>query len=89
MGPDEERFGGPDRDRTGDLINAIDARSQLRYRPTLERSLTPNPNGSALRLVGSNGSPPSAVYCCAVVFETVRFSAATDAATSANSFGAS
>ena len=25
---------GPDRDRTGDLLNAIQARSQLRYRPT-------------------------------------------------------
>ncbi len=29
------------------------------------------------------------LYCCAVVIETVRFSAATDAATSANSFCAS
>lgn len=27
------KFGGPDRDRTGDLLNAIQARSQLRYRP--------------------------------------------------------
>jgi hypothetical protein len=27
--------GGPDRDRTGDLVNAIHARSQLRYWPTL------------------------------------------------------
>ena len=26
-------FGGADRDRTGDLLNAIQARSQLRYRP--------------------------------------------------------
>jgi hypothetical protein len=26
--------GGPDRDRTGDLMNAIHARSQLRYWPT-------------------------------------------------------
>ena len=26
---------GPDRDRTGDLLNAIQARSQLRYRPLL------------------------------------------------------
>src|ERR1051325_2235671 len=31
----EERVGGPDRDRTGDLLNAIQARSQLRYRPLL------------------------------------------------------
>ena len=30
--------GGPDRDRTGDLMNAIHARSQLRYWPTLQRS---------------------------------------------------
>ena len=30
----EGRFGGPDQDRTGDLLNAIQARSQLRYRPT-------------------------------------------------------
>ena len=29
--------GGPDRDRTGDLLNAIQARSQLRYRPILRR----------------------------------------------------
>ena len=27
------KAGGPDRDRTGDLLNAIQARSQLRYRP--------------------------------------------------------
>jgi hypothetical protein len=26
-------FGGPDRDRTGDLLNAIQARSQLRHGP--------------------------------------------------------
>src|SRR5207247_7512927 len=30
----EKRIGGPDRDRTGDLMNAIHARSQLRYWPT-------------------------------------------------------
>jgi hypothetical protein len=28
------RFGGPDRDRTGDLVNAIHARSHLRHWPT-------------------------------------------------------
>jgi CheY-like chemotaxis protein len=32
------KVGGPDRDRTGDLLNAIQARSQLRYRPSLVRS---------------------------------------------------
>src|SRR4051794_25185255 len=31
------KIGGPDRDRTGDLMNAIHARSQLRYWPTLGR----------------------------------------------------
>jgi hypothetical protein len=30
---DMDGVGGPDRDRTGDLLNAIQARSQLRYRP--------------------------------------------------------
>ena len=30
----EVKDGGPDRDRTGDLLNAIQARSQLRHRPT-------------------------------------------------------
>ncbi len=29
------RFGGAGRDRTGDLVNAIHARSQLRHSPTL------------------------------------------------------
>ena len=38
-------FGGPDRDRTGDLLNAIQARSQLRYRPTLERTSNISPAG--------------------------------------------
>jgi hypothetical protein len=27
-------FGGPDRDRTDDLFHAMEARSQLRHRPT-------------------------------------------------------
>ena len=30
-------FGGPDRDRTDDLFHAMEARSQLRHRPTLEK----------------------------------------------------
>jgi hypothetical protein len=29
-----ELFGGPDRDRTDDLFHAMEARSQLRHRPT-------------------------------------------------------
>jgi hypothetical protein len=32
--PRRGKGNGPDRDRTGDLLNAIQARSQLRYRPT-------------------------------------------------------
>ncbi len=32
-----EIIGGPDRDRTDDLFHAMEARSQLRHRPTLER----------------------------------------------------
>ena len=38
-----KRFGGPDRDRTGDLLNAIQARSQLRYRPLGEPPIIPPP----------------------------------------------
>ncbi len=30
-------FGGPDRDRTDDLFHAMEARSQLRHRPTLRK----------------------------------------------------
>ena len=33
-----EVFGGPDRDRTDDLFHAMEARSQLRHRPTLAGS---------------------------------------------------
>ena len=29
--------GGPDRDRTDDLFHAMEARSQLRHRPTLRK----------------------------------------------------
>ena len=32
-------FGGPGRDRTDDLFHAMEARSQLRHRPTIERRL--------------------------------------------------
>ena len=34
---EKELVGGPDRDRTGDLMNAIHARSQLRYWPISAR----------------------------------------------------
>src|SRR5664279_2599941 len=35
--PVRSRPGGPGRDRTGDLFHAMEARSQLRHRPTLRR----------------------------------------------------
>ena len=35
MTQDVETIGGPDRDRTDDLFHAMEARSQLRHRPTL------------------------------------------------------
>ena len=35
-----EIIGGPDRDRTGDLFHAMEARSQLRHRPTLRKDFT-------------------------------------------------
>jgi hypothetical protein len=43
MALDTDGVGGPDRDRTGDLMNAIHARSQLRYWPTFGEE---NPNSS-------------------------------------------
>ncbi len=33
-------IGGPDRDRTDDLFHAMEARSQLRHRPTREVRLS-------------------------------------------------
>ena len=33
-----EMIGGPDRDRTDDLFHAMEARSQLRHRPTKGRT---------------------------------------------------
>ena len=35
-----EKIGGPGRDRTDDLFHAMEARSQLRHRPTLEEGTT-------------------------------------------------
>ena len=34
------KVGGAGRDRTGDLVNAIHARSQLRYSPTPKKMLS-------------------------------------------------
>ena len=33
-------IGGPDRDRTDDLFHAMEARSQLRHRPTLGKDFS-------------------------------------------------
>ena len=41
--------GGPDRDRTGDLMNAIHARSQLRHWPTLESIYRSTSDGTGLK----------------------------------------
>ncbi len=38
-----EMIGGPDRDRTDDLFHAMEARSQLRHRPTLGVGLLYSP----------------------------------------------
>ncbi len=36
----ESGVGGPGRDRTDDLFHAMEARSQLRHRPTCEREIS-------------------------------------------------
>jgi hypothetical protein len=36
----KRKVGGAGRDRTGDLVNAIHARSQLRYSPTPKKMLS-------------------------------------------------
>jgi hypothetical protein len=41
--------GGPDRDRTDDLFHAMEARSQLRHRPTLRKDSLYSGAGEAIR----------------------------------------
>ena len=48
--------GGPDRDRTGDLMNAIHARSQLRYWPTRGKTTMVTRRGPSDQLPGSSCS---------------------------------
>jgi hypothetical protein len=48
-----ELFGGPDRDRTDDLFHAMEARSQLRHRPTCCKDAT-----LLLSPLGSDSSNP-------------------------------
>jgi hypothetical protein len=54
-----EIIGGPDRDRTDDLFHAMEARSQLRHRPTLRRTLSILAESAILVNVRGNLSPPS------------------------------
>ena len=66
-----EKFGGPGRDRTDDLFHAMEARSQLRHRPTDKLLLvyTSQADGSGdaerhakfrQRIILSAGPPPDA-----------------------------
>jgi hypothetical protein len=44
--------GGPDRDRTDDLFHAMEARSQLRHRPTLRKDFLYSPTFGLLSQTG-------------------------------------
>ena len=50
------KYGGPGRDRTDDLFHAMEARSQLRHRPTIETE-TPTPDESGSREVLNHSRP--------------------------------
>ena len=52
-------FGGPGRDRTGDLFHAMEARSQLRHRPTLRRDGAKNSGTSFILSQPSSLVKPS------------------------------
>ena len=56
-----EMIGGPDRDRTGDLFHAMEARSQLRHRPTLREDI-PYSQGCSPLSQSLNESPVAAFY---------------------------
>ncbi len=47
-------FGGPDRDRTDDLFHAMEARSQLRHRPTLRKDFSYSLGRSRIRQCARN-----------------------------------
>jgi hypothetical protein len=69
--------GGPGRDRTDDLFHAMEARSQLRHRPTLARRI---PWGSefqegTLSILAYRGAIVNAPHIlCAAYFEFLSFS---------------
>jgi hypothetical protein len=48
-------FGGPDRDRTDDLFHAMEARSQLRHRPTDKLALVYTSQARQLSRRGRSG----------------------------------
>ena len=50
------KYGGPGRDRTDDLFHAMEARSQLRHRPTITAE-TPKPDELGSREVLSHFRP--------------------------------
>lgn len=52
-------LGGPGRVRTGDLIHAMDARSQLRHRPTWGRYRDSNPSNESHSLVSCRWTIPT------------------------------
>ncbi len=56
-----EMIGGPDRDRTDDLFHAMEARSQLRHRPTYWWE--PTSPFSLLTADSSNEASAASVEC--------------------------
>ena len=55
-----EIIGGPDRDRTDDLFHAMEARSQLRHRPTSRwGQLSYFRRSGSIRQTNSGGEVPS------------------------------
>src|ERR1700721_1464210 len=67
-------FGGPGRDRTDDLFHAMEARSQLRHRPTggtILFSWTRNDSS-----MNAPDAPPAPRHLCAVVTWSERLNSA-------------
>jgi hypothetical protein len=66
--------GGPGRDRTDDLFHAMEARSQLRHRPTgiIQFSLSFAVASNSTRRVDAK-SPRQLGYCC--LYKTTQFGA--------------
>ncbi len=56
-------FGGPDRDRTDDLFHAMEARSQLRHRPTRGKTLSIVEDGARQVKRQDSGIGPIAKVC--------------------------